>query len=113
MHAKVVQIMRRIFALMLALVGMAFLLSGIPLFAGVLYDPEPSSFPGQSVVFVLVGIASLMLGVAMMRRRPFRPDLGDVSWWAGRAGGYDSATARGTEPRSWWTGDPKTRARDD
>jgi hypothetical protein len=104
--------MLRIFALILALVGLAFIVSGIPLFAGVLYDPDPGSSPGQSVLFVLVGTASLVVGVAMMRRRPFRPDLGDVSWWAGRGGGYNSATARGTEPRSWWTGDPKTRVRD-
>jgi hypothetical protein len=108
-HAKLVQSMMRVFALGLAVCGVALVLSATHVADSVLFDREDTVPRRESIATAIVGAVCVVAGVTMMRRRAYRPDLGDVSWWAGKAGGYDSRTARGTEPRSWWTGEPEPR----
>jgi hypothetical protein len=103
-HWQRFNILRRLFSLMLMVFGVSALIAGIGLEVGF---PAPTSSLGRFTAPVTfgLGLVCVYVSVIMMRRRPFRPDLGDISMWAGRAGGYDPTTARGSEPRSWWTGD--------
>ena len=100
-HWTVVNVGARIFGIMATVVGLAFLWSASAVWLG-LATPEPGG-DGPGTRFV-VGLVTLLLGGVALRRRPYRPDQGDVSWWAGLAGGYDDTRAKRGEPRSWWTG---------
>lgn len=56
---------------------------------------NPDLLGGVVTVEIAIGIFALALAVAVLRVRPYRPDLGDkVSSYAVGA-------------RSWWTGEPK------
>lgn len=104
-HWRIYSVLLRILVLLLFLVGAAFLATGIGQAAGWV-RPE-----GATLAYIVLGSVCVVVGLAMARRRPYRPDLGDVSWWAGKAGGYNPAE-QGTGPaRSWWTGDPKGKSR--
>ena len=58
----------------------------------------PDNFGGVVTVEIAVGILALMLAFAVLRVRPYRPDLGD------KDSSYSIVS------RSWWTGEPKTGA---
>ena len=104
-HWRLYNVLRRFFTLMVLLAGVTFLATGIGQAAGWLRP-----FAGTAA-YLIWGSALLAVGLALARRRPYRPDLGDVSRWAGKAGGYNPAE-QGTGPaRSWWTGDPKGKSR--
>ena len=92
----------RVFGLMTAFVGAVFVWSAVSVWLG-LAAPEPGG--DRPVVHLVVGVITLLLSVGALRRRPYRPDQGDVSWWAGLAGGYDQTRAKRGDPRSWWTGE--------
>jgi hypothetical protein len=100
-HWRIYSVVLRLFVLLLFLVGTGFLATGIGQATGWL-RPQ-----GSILAYLVLGSACLCVGLAMARRRSYRPDLGDVSWWAGKAGGYDPAAQRTGPARSWWTGDRK------
>ena len=97
----------RLFAIMMMVAGLAAIITDTEIDLGYIMDhSEPISIADR-IWFVVIGVLCLPVSIFLMRRRPFRPDLGDVSMWLGKAGGYDPKTARGTELRYWWTGDRK------
>lgn len=59
---------------------------------------NPDNFGGVVTVEIAVGILALILAFAVLRVRPYRPDLGD------KVSSYSVVS------RSWWTGEPKTVA---
>ena len=102
LHGTVYNVGWRILGIMATLAGVAGVWSATSVWLG-LAKPEPGrDGPGTHLV---VGLLSLLLGAYALRRRPYRPDQGDVAWWAGLAGGYDDTRAKRGEPRSWWTGE--------
>lgn len=56
---------------------------------------EPDLFGGIVTSNIALGVFVGILAVALLRIRPYRPDLGDTA---------SSSTAGA---RSWWTGEPK------
>ena len=107
-HWRRYNALRRAFAVMLTLAGAALLAdgSGCAAAAGVM-ESVPARGALGSLATALLGLGLLLLGVRLGRLRTYRPDLGDVSWWAGRAGGYQPGRTRPGPPRSWLTGDPE------
>ena len=101
-HWKLYNIGWRVFGLMAAFVGAAFVWAAASAWLGVAKPEARGDGPGTQFV---VGLVALLLAGVSLRRRPYRPDQGDVSWWAGLAGGYDDTRAKRGEPRSWWTGE--------
>jgi hypothetical protein len=60
--------------------------------------------PGLGPPLTMAGVWFLLLGVAMLRARTYRPDLGDASFFVDPFG---ARLLRVFPPkRSWWTGDP-------
>ena len=57
---------------------------------------DPDTLGGVVTVEIAVGIFALILAFAVLRVRPYRPDLGDT------VSSYSVVT------RSWWTGEPKS-----
>ena len=110
-HWRTYNVNRRLGGLMFLLVGVGFVLTGLC----ALLDVGPAAWaelgPGQAVMYLAVGTGCLAAGAAVCRLRTYRPDLGDVSWWAGKAGGYEPGRSRPGPPRSWWTGDPRPERR--
>ena len=105
-HWRIYNVQWRLFSLMMVFVGVGFLLSAVFEAFGWL----PPSY-GKSVWwYAVLGLVVSLVGLMLLRRRTYRPDLGDVSWWAGKAGNYKRASAPDRSQRSWWTGDPKTRS---
>jgi hypothetical protein len=105
-HWRFYNMSRRILGLMAILAGLAFLWSALSVWLGLAQPDANASTPREQFVG---GLVSLALGAIVLRRRPYRPDQGDVSWWAGLAGGYDQSRAKRGEPRSWWTGEYRDR----
>jgi len=103
-HWRVYNIYRRLFGLLAVLGGVGFFATGLLEGLGLMRP----WFGDGAWVAALLGIPILLLGLALCRRRTYRPDLGDVSWLAGKAAGIAYDTPRSAAPRSWWTGDPKT-----
>src|SRR5690349_14342186 len=97
-------------AVLMLLVGLAFVGDGTGLAQRVgLLDVEPGpprSARGSAGV-AMDGFALVLVGLYLCRLRTYRPDLGDVSWWAGKAGGYAAGRTRPGPPRSWLTGEPR------
>ena len=91
-------VVNRLFGIWCAVLG------GIGLFAGVAgcvrWTVGVKDVPIERAVIqaALTGIVTL-IGIAHLRRRPYRPDLGDKP--------FQGAFTRPREPRKWWTGDPK------
>ena len=77
-------------------------LSGIALFAGIVgsirwlagYDVPIQMALTQTAVTAV----TFSVGVACLRVRPYRPDLGDRP--------FKGVFTQPSEPRKWWTGDP-------
>ena len=74
--------------------------------------------PGESRWYGLIGVGGgglfMLIGWWLCRRRPYRPDLGDVHPLLKKSAGYSDGYDGPSGPRRWWTGDPisETRARD-
>src|SRR5690349_16861128 len=100
-HWRLYNVGWRVLALMASLASLAFFWSAVSFWLG-LSQPEPGDSPG---VQFAGGLVTLLVALLSLRRRPYRPDQGDVSWWAGLAGGYDETRAKRGERRSWWTGE--------
>ena len=101
-HWRVYNVGWRVFGLMAVAVSAAFIWGALSAWLRLREPKPPEDDPTTQFV---VGLAALALGVAALKRRPYRPDQGDVSRWAGLAGGYDDTRAKRGEPRSWWTGE--------
>jgi hypothetical protein len=57
--------------------------------------------PAEAVAMFVVGLGAIAMGVALVRVRPYRPDLGDDAF--GRPTQYQASPER-----QWWTGDPRS-----
>lgn len=94
----------RLFNALARLCGLAFTGGGVTVILATLLASE-SAPPDRAerLTIYLVGTVVSLLGLAMLRVRAFRPDLGDIEPL------LDPAGARGnsSSARSWWTGDPK------
>jgi hypothetical protein len=105
-HWRLVTIMLRLFGIVASLLGMASCVYGISLVlrpASTVYvEGIPTSDLGPKLMFLVVGPVFVAIGVAFMRVRPYRPDLGDVSYLVDPFGARGNALG----PRRWWTGDP-------
>ena len=97
----------RMFAIMMMVAGVAFIIAATEIDRGYIMDHSEPISTTDRIWFAVIGVLCLPVSVFLMRRRPFRRDLGDAYWLLGKAGGYDPKTPRGTEPRYWWTGDRK------
>lgn len=91
----------RVVGLAFVFAGAAFVWSALSLWLR-LTPERPNASPW---LFVGTGVFALAVGALLLRARPFRPDLGDVPWLAGRAGGYPERRERRGVARSWWTGE--------
>jgi hypothetical protein len=115
-HWRVFNVFLRAFGLMALLAGMVFTLWGAVLLsrrqATVEWEGMLTSATGPKLLILLVGLSTLALAIALLRARPFRPDLGDVSWLLDPFGA--KAQRRSLPRRSWWTGDrlPSSREAD-
>jgi hypothetical protein len=105
-HWTLYNVGARVFGIMATLAGVAFLWSAFSVWLGLVKPETAGDGPGTQFV---VGLVALLLGGYGLRRRPYRPDQGDVAWWAGLAGGYEDTRAKRGEPRSWWTGEYRDR----
>ena len=56
-------------------------------------------------VYLVTAMATAALSYAMLRARPYRPDLGDRTWTFVRRASGKPSEPRGD--RTWWTGDLK------
>jgi hypothetical protein len=73
-------------------------------FVGILWNVRGPASPEDSDVALflpVVGALLLAAGVAFLRVRPYRPDLGDEPF-----SGASKGRSALKEPRKWWTGDP-------
>ena len=115
-HWRAFNILLRGLGLMAMLVGTVFTLWGAVLLAQrqatVEWEGELTAATGPKVIILLVGLGTLALAIALLRARPFRPDLGDASWLIDPFGAKAQRTSR--PRRSWWTGDrlPPSREAD-
>lgn len=66
-----------------------------------------SANPNLRGPLLVAGILALMLGVGILRARPYRPDLGDAAYLVDPLG----VKVQQALPRSWWTGDSKPSSR--
>ena len=104
-HWRLYNIMRRLVGLAAGITCLAFIWSAVSLWLH-LRVPEPGESMATGYEYLMPAALTLVIGWILLRMRPYRPDEGDVSFWAGRAGGYpDSSRALRGEPRSWWTGE--------
>lgn len=116
LHWCIFNVMVRIFGLMSTVAGTVFICWGIYHY----YHPAEArkwaeyrgtaeqSFSHQTLnpdtlgvvvtVEIAVGVFALILAFAVLRVRPYRPDLGDT------------VSSYSVVNRSWWTGEPKTVA---
>lgn len=102
LHGLVYNVGWRVFGIMATVAGIIALWSASSVWLSLTKPAPAGGGPGTQFV---VGTVALLLGGYALLRRPYRPDQGDVAWWAGLAGGYDDTRAKRGEPRSWWTGE--------
>ena len=102
-HWRTWNISLRIFGLMALLAGVVFFATAV---LEALGRMSPW-FGDEAWAFALLGIIVFLVGAGLCRRRVSRPDLGDVSWVAGKAAGYDYDGSKAPRPRTWWTGETK------
>ena len=93
----------RIYGILALLMGSAHLAAGV---ATVIAVPEPGQSRWFGLIFVGSGSLALTFGWWLCRRRPYRPDLGDVHPFLRKSAGYSDGYDGPTGPRTWWTGDP-------
>jgi len=108
LHWRLFNVCARLFGLMALASGVAF--SSWAAY----YAINPSASEGietgglpVSAVDAVVGAFSLVVGTAVLRAQPYRPDLGDATW-AFRA---RKGANRDVNRRSWWTGEPHRGSR--
>ena len=104
-HWRLYNVHRRLLGIGALLACLAFLWSAVSLWLR-LRAAELGETKATGYEYLVGAVLSFCLGWILVRMRPYRPDQGDVSFWAGRAGGYPEASrAFQGEPRSWWTGE--------
>lgn len=104
-HWRAYNLLRRLLGVAALAVCLAFLWSAVSLWLG-LRDAQPGERTAVGYLYLAAALLTLVLGAILLRLRPYRPDQGDISWWAGRAGGYShESRAFKSELRSWWTGE--------
>ena len=98
----------RLIGVVALIIGVLHILGGVGWFLVELRRPSAGHSPYSNMVFVASGLVSVALGLWLCTRIPYRPDLGDISATAGKAGGYtpEYVAARKRLRRAWWTGDP-------
>lgn len=107
-HWRTYNVLRRVFAIGMVLAGAVFVGDGTGCAVAVgMMDPEGPRSGLASARYAVLGLTLLAVGLRLCRLRTYRPDLGDVSWWAGKAGGYEGGRTRPGPPRSWLTGDAR------
>jgi hypothetical protein len=86
----------RIFNVVARLWGIGFLLAGLLGLPQVLFFKSPP--PSDDGLVLAVSLFAVVVGVLVIRVRPYRPDLD------GYASAFKSTYER---QRTWWTGEPK------
>lgn len=105
------------------IIGIGFVSIGLLHFAAGVFGfvvemrtpPKDGHSPAMNLIFVASGLVSMAIGRWLCRKPAYRPDLGDVHPWLGKAGGYNDqyVAEQRRAARTWWTGDPlRTRDRD-
>jgi len=97
----------RIVGLGFAAIGFVHLIGGAYGFITDLRTPRSDESPAMNLIFVGSGLVGLAIGQWLLRRKPYRPDLGDIHSLLGKAEGYttDYIAERKRMRRTWWTGD--------
>ena len=90
-HWSTCNAIMRVVGIMFAFVGTVFISWGV-YFA---VHPRAVNGNDQVMVYCALGLFAGVVGFAVLKIRPYRPDLGDTV----------SFSAPGS--RNWWTGDPK------
>lgn len=101
-HWRAFNVAARLFGLAALIVAIALLWSGIymTVHPESQSDAELAGFPPM-LVYGLSALSSAAIGLAILRVRTYRPDLGDA-FLTSKSTGLTSGTKR-----NWWTGDPK------
>jgi Na+/H+ antiporter NhaA len=86
----------RMFNVLARILGIGFLMAGCIGLLGFAFSESQTG--GDSLIVILASVFAAVVGVLMIRVKPFRPDLD----------GYASAVGQPrSRARTWWTGEPK------
>lgn len=116
LHWCIFNIMVRIFGIMATVAGAGFIGWGIYFYnhhpeakkwaaypgAGQTFSHQtinPDTLGGVVTGYIAIGVFAGILAFAVLRVRPYRPDLGDT------------VSSYSVGPRNWWTGEPKNVAK--
>jgi hypothetical protein len=106
-HWRIFNVLVRAFGLMAVLCGIVFTSWAARLLvnpkATVNLEGVATAAVEPKLLLMLAGFVALAIGVAIVRARPYRPDLGDSSYLADPFG--SGAQRAIPQRRSWWTGD--------
>ena len=106
MHWRAFNVAWRVVGLLFLPVALGFLAWGLWVFvnpaATISVDGVPRRDLSAKLMMLALPVPQLALGIYALRRRTYRPDLGDRLWLV------DPMAAKFEQrgPRSWWTGDP-------
>jgi hypothetical protein len=109
-HWRMLNVAWRVLGLLFVPAALGFIGWGVWLLAhpeaAVLIDGAPHRDLSSKLLFTAFPLPHLALGIYALRRRTYRPDLGDSVWFANPF----AARAEDRRGRSWWTGDRKRTA---
>ena len=103
----------RLFNVMVRVFGIAAMLAAITFMAWAVYfalvaeayKGVASAELAASWFYAAVGGLPMLLGIAVLRTTPYRPDLGDPAWTPLRRDHASGSNVK-RRGRSWWTGEP-------
>jgi hypothetical protein len=105
-HWRAFNVAWRVVGLLFLPVALGFLAWGLWVLvhpaATIAIDGVPRRDPGAKLMMLALPVPHLALGIYALRRRTYRPDLGDRLWFVDPMAAKFEQSGR----RSWWTGDP-------
>ena len=103
---RAVNVTWRVIGLLFVPAALGFLAWGLWVFvhpaATIAIEGVPRRDLGAKLLMLAFPVPHLALGAYALRRRTYRPDLGDRNWFVDPV----AAKFERREARSWWTGDP-------
>ena len=106
LHWRAFNVAWRVVGLLFVPTAIGFLAWGLWVFVHpavtIAVDGVPRRDLGAKLMMLALPVPHLALGVYALRRRSYRPDLGDSNWFVDPI----AAKFEPREGRSWWTGDP-------